>query len=261
MRNSLVAPLIIVILIVLFGCLGDNAPNSSAGASAPDQEYVVRNISYPINLTNVSALWCEPKNVNISTPGIVLTGGDGVTLEKLRPVCEAFAKKGIIAIAHDNVNGSIGDNVEAISAGAMLLRQTSANRPVSLWGHSSGTIFSFFAAYSLAADNVRISAFVETSGHFQLPICDNTNEQMVSYNGQNQPCMAYLDEFPSPIMIVHGLNDSVVSPDFAYALAARLAQDNIAHDQAYVPDAAHEFMTNYTWVLEKEVVFVKNNGR
>ena len=73
--------------------------------------------------------------------------------------------------------------------------------------------------------------------------------------------MAYLSQFPSPIMIVHGLNDSVVTPDFAYAFAARLTQDNIPHIQAYVPDGVHEFMTDRECVLEKEVDFVTNNSR
>ena len=251
-------------LLLLFafslGCLGPETP--APEPATPDLQYTVLPIQYAAGPFNVSALWCEPTGANASTPGIVLTGGDGVTLDLLRPACEAFAKKGLVALAHDNVpNGTLGDNADAVMAGAEKLRADSPARPVALWAHSSGTIFSFFAAYGLEAQGITISAFIDTSGHMQLPICDNRNQTSVNFGGQEQPCLAWLNEFPSAILVVHGLNDTVVAPDFAYAFAARLSADGIEHEQAYVLGAKHEFMLDRTWVLEKEAAFVKAHAK
>ena len=133
------ARLVIALLcIIMFsaGCLGSEAP--AAELTTPNSNYMVNSIQYASGAFNVSALLCEPVGSNSSTPGIVLTGGDGVTLELLKPACEAFARKGLAALAHEGVNGSLGDNVDAVMAGAERLRVDSPARPITLWGHSSG---------------------------------------------------------------------------------------------------------------------------
>lgn len=257
--SRLLAVIFLLLFATILGCLGSGTPASEP--TTPDLQYTVLPIQYAAGPFNVSALWCEPIGANSATPGIVLTGGDGVTLDKLRPACEAFAKKGLVALAHDNVNGSMGDNVEAVAAGAKKLRANAPTRPITLWAHSSGTIFSFFAAYELEVRGITISAFIDTSGHMQLPICDNRGEQTAELNGQVSPCLAYLNEFPSPVLVVHGLNDTVVAPEFAYAFTARLQADGIEHEQAYVLDAKHEFMLDHDWVLEKEAAFVKAHAK
>ncbi len=257
--SRLSAVIILVLFCVSLGCLGSGTPD--LGLTTPDSQYTVTSIQYTSGAFNVSALWCEPIDANASTPGIVLTGGDGVTLDLLRPACEAFAKKGLVALAHTEVNGSLGDNVDAVVAGAKKLRASSPNRPIAIWGHSSGTIFSFFAVYELQAQNVKVSSFIDTSGHMQLPICDNRSQTSVSLGGQEQPCLAYLNEFPSSVLIIHGLNDTVVPPDYAYEFAARLTADGIEQDQVYVRDAKHEFMLDRAWVLEREAAFVKAHAK
>jgi hypothetical protein len=226
-----------IAFLLFFGCLGMNA---QPGVSVAEDDY-----QYGSFL--VHALICGPSSGN-ATNGIVLTGGDGVTLEKLRPACESFASKGFVALAHENVNGTAMDNIQIVETGILHLRLERPNlKSVALWAHSSGTIYSVFAAY----DQRNISAFIETSGHFQVPLCD-------SRNGTEENCAAYLDEFPAPIMVVHGDNDSVVAPSFAYAFEKRLAALNMAHSMLIVPGAAHEFMLDKPGVLDAEAEFIRN---
>lgn len=234
-------------MLFLAGCaMQENNMAQNAAVKINEQ-----NISYQSDGIAVNGIECSPKNAGASSPAIVLTGGDGVDLEMLKPVCEAFAGEGLVALAHDNVNGTAMGNIDAVATAVDWLRKDNGTRKVSLWAHSSGTIFSFFAAY----ERRDISAFVETSGHFQIPICDSRATSIGDGN-----CDAYLDEFPAPILIVHGMNDSVVPVQFAYAFSQRLGGVNKTHEMIIVPGAKHEFMNERAGVISKEAEFIKSNS-
>jgi len=249
--------------LVLAGCVGGTAEKAAAPAenisnNAQNRTVLFANLTYQVGNHAIQAIECIPNGTDAQTPGLVLTGGDGVTADKLLTVCDAFAKQGFVAMAHDNVeNGTALEDIEAVVEGARLLRtsigpgrSSSPSRPVALWGHSAGTIFSLFAAYD---PSVRPYAFIDTSGHMQVPVCDK--------RGQQDPatCMAYLDEFPAPILIVHGLDDKTVAPSFAQMFAGRLTQNQIRYQSLYVPDAGHEFMIDKPGVLQTETDFLRNS--
>ncbi len=232
------------LILIFAGCTGQNP------AGAPQISVV--DMNYSAGGMRISAERCQPANATADTPAVVLTGGDGVDVKKLRPVCEEFARQGFVALAHDNVNnGSVEQNVQAVVGGIDELTQERAQRKVALWAHSAGTIFSAFAAFMRPA---QVSAFVETSGHMQIPICDTPN------GVRDEDCLAYWSEFPAPILIVHGLNDTVVDPSFAQAFNARLERMGKAHQMRLVDGKGHEFMMDRPDVVRQEVEFLKNNS-
>lgn len=242
--NSGLAALLFALL--LSGCT--QTPVSGA-SNISFSNFTLQPITYPSRNTSVHALLCAPSST--PTASVILTGGDGVTLEKLQPVCVAFAQQGLLALAHENLNASAGDNIIAIESAVDYLGDHYPRLPVALWAHSSGTIFSAFAAF----DRPSIAAFVETSGHFQIPICDNKLLQ------PTDQCIAYWTDFPAPILIVHGEADQVVPVSFAKQLDARLSADGISHDVLLVPGAAHEFMTDQPGMAQKEAQFIVSSAQ
>lgn len=230
------------VALALFGCADKAKPPENAG------EVVHINSTYKAGNFDVAYTICKMGDGGEN--GIVITGGDGVTLEKLLQVCDAFARQGVVALAHENVNGTLGENVMAVERGVEELREKNAGlKSVALWAHSSGTIFSTFAAY-----RSNISAFVETSGHFQIPLCD-------SRAFPSDYCAAYLEEFPSPVMIVHGGADKVVDVGFARAFQRRLDALGKPNSILIVEGGAHEFLIDREAVAESEAEFVKNASR
>lgn len=251
---------------MLAGCVSQS---SNAKPAAPSESaYTTHDFNYTSGNSTLSAILCEPNGTNAQTPGLVLTGGDGVTAEKLRSACETFAKMGFLALAHDNVeNGTAEQDIAAVVMGAQILRGdvpgagtgargtelglgTSPSRPVALWAHSAGTIFSAFAAYD---PSVKPFTFIDTSGHMQIPICD----QPGSRSPIGGDCLAYWSQFPTHILIVQGLNDTVVDPSFAQAFSDRLSGIGRYHRLMMVPNATHEFMLDKPGVLDAEVEFLK----
>ncbi|MFH1095798.1 MAG: prolyl oligopeptidase family serine peptidase [Candidatus Micrarchaeota archaeon] len=243
-EKILVFSVVSLIFLVLSGCAG-----TGGTAGAPPVSVV--DAYYPAGGMQINAEICQPPNASMDTPRVVLTGGDGVDVQKLRPACEAFARAGFVALAHDNVNGSVEQNVQAVVGGIDYLSRGRPSRKVGLWAHSAGTIFAAFAAFMRPA---QVSAFVETSGHMQIPICDTPN-------GVREPdCLAYWSEFPAPIMIVHGLNDTVVDPTYAQAFNARLERMGKAHRMQLVEGKGHEFMMDVPGVVAQEAQFFRSNG-
>jgi dienelactone hydrolase len=239
---------LVILGLFLAGCiLEDNSKSSNFQI----YEITTSEFSHSFGNFSLSAIICKPKNANASTPAIVLTGGDGVSAKMLKPACQEFAKRGFVALAHDNINSSLAANIQLISSFAKLLRNDSPTRPIALWGHSAGTIFSAFAAYE---PSIKPFAFIETSGHMQIPICDSPKGS--SFGMQ---CFEYWSNFPAPIMIVHGKNDSVVDPSFATDFSYRLSSIGRYHKILLVPNAGHEFMTDRIEVIEEEVEFLRQS--
>ncbi|VVB56855.1 Dienelactone hydrolase family protein [uncultured archaeon] len=237
---------LVLVLLILFGCA--QAPPKPTAPS--EYAYSVHALNYSVGNSTLSALLCEPNGTNSKTPGLVLTGGDGVTAEKMRSICEAFAKKGFLVLAHDNPSGgTLAEEVGAVVEGAKILRSNSSSRPVALWAHSAGTIFSSFAAYE---PTVKPFAFIDTSGHMQIPICDKPGTAS-PVGGQ---CLAYWSEFPASIMIVQGENDSVVDASFAQEFSTRLSNAGKFHRILMVPGGEHEFMLDKSGVLDAETEFL-----
>ncbi|MDE1798133.1 MAG: prolyl oligopeptidase family serine peptidase [Candidatus Micrarchaeota archaeon] len=225
-------------LWLLAGCL---TSNSGPAAKTESVQYASGNFT-------VNGLLCQPANPSGKAVAVVLTGGDGVSLGALRPVCETFAGLGLTALAHDNVNGTIGDNVQAVADALAYLQNRFPSMPRALWAHSSGTIYSAFAAY----EQRNITAFVETSGHFQIPLCDRPSD-----NPPPGGCAAYLEDFPAPVLVVHGAADNVVNVSYANAFASRLLSLGIPYNKIIVPGAGHEFMTDRAWVADDEAAFIR----
>ena len=224
--------------LLFLGCLGsDSRPNVKT-----------ENVQYVSGNTSINGLLCQPDIPYGKATAVVLTGGDGVTLEALKPVCEAFASRGLTALAHDNVNGTIGDNVEAVSDALVYLQNRFPSMPRALWAHSSGTIYSVFAAY----EQRNITSFVETSGHFQIPLCDRASDHPPPGG-----CAAYLEEFPAPVLVVHGQMDPVVNVSYAGAFASRLQGVGIPYGEIIVPDGVHEFLTDRPYVADEEAAFMR----
>ncbi len=231
---------VLLVLIIIAGC---------AGNGAGSQVVAVQDVSYPSGSFSVPGLLCQPAHADNRTMAVVLTGGDGVNLAMLRPVCEAFASKGLVALAHENVNGSIGDNVQAVADAVAWLHKRNESMGVALWAHSSGTIFSVFAAY----ERPDVKAFVDTSGHMQIPLCDKRLDASPN-------CAAYLEEFPAPIFVVHGQDDQVVNVSFAQNFAGRLQELGKPYKLLIVPGAGHEFMIDKPGVLDAETAFILNRS-
>jgi len=249
----------LAIFLLLLGC-AQTAGGKAEANGAKNLSIEVKEIGYTSDTSGemISAILCSPVNASEKTAAVVLTGGDGVTAEKLRSVCEAFARKGIIALAHDNVNGSLAQNVEAVVGAVDYFEGDygGSKRPISLWAHSAGTIFSILAAY----ERPDIRAFVETSGHMQIPVCDSLSSPGAAAEFGGGQCIAYLEDFPAPIYVVHGSDDTTVPLSYAQAFATRLKTLGKPYDTLYVSGGKHEFLTDREYVLDKEVAFIENNS-
>ena len=86
----------------------------------------------------------------------------------------------------------------------------------------------------------------------QIPICDAPGSPSPSGGA----CLAYWSQFKAPIMIVHGMNDTVVDVSFAQAFSDRLSTIGKFHRLLRVPNAGHEFMLDRPGVLDVEAAFL-----
>ncbi len=208
MKSSAGILLVLVCLVILFGCTREITPIKSSAnpAEAHFSEVKVEKVNYG----GANGYLCRPDDDFHRYPGVVLTPGLGGLAEQARGSCQLFAKNGFVVLAID------GNQEHECSAGYefdVVIQRTDAafnylenlpycNKKIGLWGASNGAVSSI--AYSTLND--RVKAVVAVSPIYTF--CDFSEmylKHMDSCNALSYESRKYnLSNIRSSVFIVNG---------------------------------------------------------
>ena len=143
---------------------------------------------------------------------------------------------------------------DVLGAGAYLQGRPDVDpKRIGLWGGSYG---GFLTAMGLARASERFAAGVDLHGVHDwnveiqnwIPTYDPAKQAEAAKLAHESSPIAYVKDWRSPVLLIHGDDDRNVQFSQSVQLAAALREQGVEVEQLVFPDDIHDFLTHAHWL-------------